>query len=117
QLAVGPLAAVRRAVRAAGRPRHHGPEILVSRPMTVSQNRERAAPYREDRQYFLRPTRIGRWRRYLTILALVVTLGYAAIGFAFRGRLHRDVSRGPVAAAHAAWNDRCAACHESYGGT
>src|SRR5689334_3906840 len=82
--------------------------------MTPSQNREQAAPYRENRRYFLRPTRIGRWRTYLAILVVFVTLSFAFAGFAFRGRLHRDVSRGPVAAVHAAWNDRCDACHTPF---
>jgi hypothetical protein len=80
-----------------------------------SLNRLRAAPYRDDRHYFHRPTRVGAWKVRLAVVALVLTGGWAA--FAAIRRDHRQAvcTHGELARAHAPWADRCDACHAPHG--
>jgi hypothetical protein len=64
--------------------------------------------------YYKRPNWLERWKGWLALLALVVTAGWVAAGFFQRGGGTARYSRGPVAAVHAAWNDRCEACHADF---
>ena len=65
--------------------------------------------------YFKRLDGLEKWRLGLSALALLVVLGgWAAWGLASADRARGAYSRGPVAAAHAAWDRDCAACHVEY---
>ena len=80
-----------------------------------SQNRERAAPFQGNRHYFHKPTPVGMWKIRLTAVALFAAVGWLAIGLIQKDRLYRDTSPGQVARPHAAWDDRCDACHAPAG--
>jgi hypothetical protein len=64
--------------------------------------------------YYKRSDRITRWRWRLVVLALLAAGGFAAATLARGQRGSALVSRGPVAAVHAAWDDNCNACHTSF---
>ncbi|HJT78277.1 MAG TPA: cytochrome c3 family protein, partial [Gemmataceae bacterium] len=63
--------------------------------------------------YYKRADRITRWRWILVAVAVLLAAGFAAASL-----LHHNqaalVSRGPVASAHAAWDNDCKACHTSF---
>jgi hypothetical protein len=80
-----------------------------------SLNRERAIPFRANRHYFHRPSRVGAWKVRLATLALVASGGWLAAGLVDRDRLHLACTHGPLAQAHAPWADRCDACHAPHG--
>jgi hypothetical protein len=80
-----------------------------------SANRERATPFRTNRHYFRRPSRVGAWKVRLAAVALLATVGWVAAGLVDRDRLYRACTRGPLAQAHAPWADRCDACHAPHG--
>lgn len=63
---------------------------------------------RIDRSYYHRPTALLRGRRWLVLLALVASAGWAA--FALSDKSHH-VAPGAVVAAHAAWENECEVCH------
>ncbi|HKB01680.1 MAG TPA: hypothetical protein VKD90_05640 [Gemmataceae bacterium] len=80
-----------------------------------SANRERAIPFRTNRDYFHRQHPVGSWKIRLAAVALVATGGWLAAGLVDRARLHRACTHGPLAQAHAPWADRCDACHAPHG--
>jgi hypothetical protein len=65
--------------------------------------------------YYKRPDLLSRWKGRFVVLALVAAIG----GVSAASLLRSDqgaafVSRGPVAAVHATWDDNCEACHTSF---
>jgi len=74
---------------------------------------------RVPKDYFKKPDRLQRTRLRLSLLALVLSLGYVAAGLGRSGG--RDGSstdgnslranHGDLARVHAAWENRCEACH------
>ncbi|MSR31056.1 MAG: hypothetical protein EXR99_06060 [Gemmataceae bacterium] len=64
--------------------------------------------------YYRTWTPFDRCKAFLTLLALTMSLGWAAFVFA-RGDLGSYVfSRGTLADAHAAWNENCSVCHQNF---
>jgi hypothetical protein len=61
--------------------------------------------------YYKKPDLLGRWNRRLLVLAILAAVGATALGFLRADRGSGLVSRGPVAAVHATWDDNCEACH------
>ncbi|HLJ96454.1 MAG TPA: hypothetical protein VKU02_24995 [Gemmataceae bacterium] len=61
--------------------------------------------------YFKQADALTRWKLGLTVLALVLALGWWAIGFGMSDEGRLRYSRGPVAAAHATWEANCESCH------
>jgi hypothetical protein len=80
-----------------------------------SLNRVRAAPFRDRRDYFHRPTRVAAWKVRLALLALLVTIGWAAVAVASRTHLYSVTTHGELARAHAPWMNQCDACHVPHG--
>ncbi|MBY0524357.1 MAG: hypothetical protein K2R98_13205 [Gemmataceae bacterium] len=64
--------------------------------------------------YFKKPDAIQRWKLRLTVLALVVAVGWWLSGLVRSDRGNLMYSRGQVATVHAAWNAECNACHEPF---
>ncbi len=82
----------------------------------TSTNRDRASAFRANRHYFRRPSSLGAWKVRLAIAAVLVSVGWVVGAWIIvPGQMKHDVSRGPVASVHAAWNDRCEACHAPSG--
>lgn len=76
---------------------------------------------RLDWGYFRRPSRVGRVRTWLWVVAAVAVAGPLVAATALvawsgdvPGPLAAAASRGPLASPHAAWDDRCEACHEPF---
>ena len=80
-----------------------------------SLNRVRAAPFRDDRHYFHRPTRVGAWRVRLAILALLIAAGWVAASMVNRETRYAVCTHGELTRAHAPWADRCDVCHVPHG--
>src|SRR5438270_8291454 len=80
-----------------------------------SLNRVRAAPFRANRHYFHRPTRVGAWRVRLAVLALLVASGWVAASMVSRDTRYAVCTHGELARAHAPWADKCDACHAPHG--
>lgn len=76
-----------------------------------SQNRLRAAPFRDDRHYFRRPTRLSAWKVRLAVLALVVVGGWTAVAAMRRDPLYAACTHGGLAGVHAPWATQCDVCH------
>jgi Cytochrome c7 and related cytochrome c len=83
--------------------------------MSLSLNRERAAPFRGQRRYFRRPTRLRAWRVRLAVLTLLLTGGWVAAQMMLRDSRYAVCTHGELARAHAPWADRCDACHVPHG--
>jgi hypothetical protein len=64
--------------------------------------------------YYKKPDLLGRWNRRLLVLAILVALGATALGLLRADRGSGLVSRGPVAAVHATWDNNCDACHAPF---
>jgi hypothetical protein len=64
--------------------------------------------------YFKQPDRLGRWRRRLLAIAVVLAVGAVALAVVRPDRGAAFVSRGPVAAVHATWDNNCEACHTPF---
>jgi hypothetical protein len=64
--------------------------------------------------YYKRPDALSRWRQMLVVFAVLLAGGLAAASLLPRKRGAALVSRGPVAAVHAAWDNDCQACHTSF---
>lgn len=64
--------------------------------------------------YYKRPNFMEAWKGTLALLAFVVTVGVAAAAWVLKGGGGAYISRGPVAAVHAAWDDKCEACHADF---
>jgi hypothetical protein len=63
--------------------------------------------------YFKHGTYLDRCKNGLALVLLVLAVAYVAFILAAD---RRAVSRGPVANVHAAWDNNCQACHESFSG-
>lgn len=61
--------------------------------------------------YYKKPDRLGRWKRGLGVLALLLAVGWPLAALVRGHRAELDYSRGPVAAVHATWDANCNACH------
>jgi hypothetical protein len=64
--------------------------------------------------YYKRPNFMERWKGTLALLAFLVTVGVAGAAWVLRDGGRPYVSRGPVASVHAAWDDKCEACHTDF---
>ena len=64
--------------------------------------------------YYKKPDLLRRWNRRLLVLAVLAALGATALGLIRADRGSGLVSRGPVAAMHATWDDKCDACHTPF---
>lgn len=86
---------------------------LVSPPAAQETGKLRAARIPLD--YYKKPNRLERWKgRFLAlgVLAALLWWGASSLLRSDQGRSLYD--RGPVAAVHATWEDKCDACHESF---
>jgi len=63
--------------------------------------------------YFRRKMPVERWKQSLTLLAIVAASGYAAWSIS-SGHVVQQASPGPLAAAHAMWDNRCEVCHQNF---
>ncbi|WP_020474403.1 multiheme c-type cytochrome [Zavarzinella formosa] len=81
-----------------------------------SQNRERARPFGKNRRYFLRGTPIGSAKVRLSILFLMLSLGWVAVAATSRERRDKVCTHGTISRAHAPWADQCDACHVPFKG-
>jgi predicted CXXCH cytochrome family protein len=68
---------------------------------------------RIDIQYHAHPHWFRWWRRVAVLLAVIGTGAWAA--FVIAGKNERALNPGPVARAHATFEDNCAACHDHDG--
>jgi hypothetical protein len=82
----------------------------------ASLNRERAAPFRDDRHYFHQRTAVGMWKVRLALLALMLTAGWLAARMIGPTHPYSAVTHGELVQAHAAIGDRCEACHVPFEG-
>jgi hypothetical protein len=80
-----------------------------------SLNRVRAAPFRDRRDYFHRPTPVAAWKVRLAVLALLVTVGWVAVAVASRSHLRAAMTHGELARSHVPWMNQCDACHVPHG--
>jgi hypothetical protein len=64
--------------------------------------------------YYKRPNRMERRKNALAVLALLLTVGVAGAAWMLRDGGKAYISRGPVASVHAAWENKCEACHTSF---
>ena len=80
-------------------------------PSRVS-GKQRASRIQLD--YHVRPGRLVVVRSRLTLLAAAATISYLGWGLFTHGTEQAAFSPGPVAAPHAIWDPKCAACHEPF---
>jgi hypothetical protein len=83
-------------------------------PQPHAPNRERVDRFTWNRHYFRDATPLGRWRGPLCLLALALPVAW--IGFLIASptalSLEESVTHGELADPHAAWENRCEACHQ-----
>src|SRR6516162_5173070 len=106
QLAVDSFSGIGRPRRAHVRARLGRREILVAMPPTGKQRASRI-----PLDYFARPDWLERGKLRWAALALVLPIGWLASGLLRSDQGQLRYSRGPVAAVHAAWEDKCTVCH------
>ncbi len=85
-------------------------------PPPPSPNRKRVDRFIWNRDYFHKTTYLARWRFQLSVLAVVVAGGWLLFGqFALPEEArHYRYTHGAVAGPHAAWDQQCNACHQSF---
>lgn len=84
-------------------------------PPPPSPNRKRVDRFRWNRHYFHKKDRFLRWRTKLSILAIVVSGGWLALGWTLPEEDRQlRYTHGPIANPHLAWEKNCQACHASY---
>ncbi len=76
---------------------------------TVETTKQRVE--RIDREYYKTPDRFFLWKQRITLLALLLVIGWCGWG-AFDQDRH--YSPGPVADVHAMWENNCEACHAPF---
>lgn len=69
---------------------------------------------RIDLAYHRRTDPFRSWRNYLTVVAIVAALGYAAFGLFAGPAGEVQFTHGPVSAPHAHIDRNCGACHEPF---
>jgi hypothetical protein len=74
--------------------------------------KERASRIQLD--YYKHADRLLRVKLWLTLAALVPALLWLVGGLVYSRQAQALYSRGPVAAVHAAWEDKCEVCHTAY---
>src|SRR5437870_3764257 len=83
--------------------------------MPRSASRDLADRYAGNRRYFRHFNAHERWKIRLSRLVLLAFLGWLAWSY-FAKTLDYQVSHGPVANVHAAWDQQCDACHRDPAG-
>jgi hypothetical protein len=85
-------------------------------PASPAPNRRRVDRFFWDRGHFRRSTVVGRWKIQLCALFLLASVGWPLCAELLlpEEKRHQHFTHGPVVRAHAAWNNRCDACHVSY---
>lgn len=85
--------------------------------MPRSPSRDLSDRFIGSRRYFRQLTPIERWKFGLSRAALVALAIWAVVSFAFPAVDSRlQVSHGPLADVHAAWDAQCDACHRPNAG-
>lgn len=82
--------------------------------MPPPETTARRASRIKDRFYFQKWNRFERWKWGLSIVLFGAALLAAAAGIFLPRHGTHFYTHGPVAAVHAAWEDRCDACHEPF---
>src|SRR5436189_467820 len=83
--------------------------------MPRSPSRDLADRFAGNRRYFRHWTSLERWKVLLSRLAIALFIAWLAWSYLTRS-LDSQVSHGPVANVHAAWDQQCDACHRTGGG-
>src|SRR5690554_6754637 len=83
------------------------------RDLTIAESAKQRS-LRVPLDYAKRPDRIGRRKWQAAGIAVCATAIYVAWLLAGGKSAQRHLSPGPVASVHAAWNDDCQACHQSF---
>jgi hypothetical protein len=65
------------------------------------------------RRYFRRWNDVERWKLWLSAVAAVLVAGWAVASFGWKRETETQLTHGPLAAAHAAWDATCEACHRN----
>src|SRR6476619_3829600 len=82
-------------------------------PAPPAPNRERVERFTWNRHYFHAPTRLSRYRAQFTVPALILSVGWLALGWAMpEDRREYRYTHGRVSNPHAAWDSKCDACHQ-----
>lgn len=82
--------------------------------MPRSPSRDLSDRFIGSRRYFRHRTLVEKWKYALSRVALVVLAGWAVVTFAFISpSTEYQVSHGPLANVHAAWDTQCDACHKN----
>jgi predicted CXXCH cytochrome family protein len=71
-------------------------------------------PARIPLNYFRQGDRMRRWKLNLTIAASAAAAVWWLSGYLQSDSGRQRYSRGPVATAHAVWDDKCETCHTSF---
>jgi hypothetical protein len=75
---------------------------------TGKQRKSRIPP-----DYFKRADWLTTWKLWLSLAAVVLTVGWWGTGWLSSGEIGRlRYSRGPLANVHAMWDAKCSACHQ-----
>src|SRR5262249_34409443 len=90
-------------------------QVLVNPRVSMATRetgKQRAARIPLD--YYKRPNRMERWKSTLALLALLACVGVTAGAWVLRDGGKPYLTRGPVAVVHAAWDNKCEACHDGF---
>ena len=80
--------------------------------MPRSASRDLSDRYIERRDYFEQPHWIRRWKMWLSVLAILVAVGWGVADRVWAKKLAVYHTHGNVARVHAAWENDCEACHQ-----
>ncbi len=79
--------------------------------MAENTQKQIAQKYKDNLTYYKAGHYLRRWRKWLSILAVVGGLIWA-LGFKHFGGSNEFFNTGPISANHAHFTDNCAVCHE-----
>ncbi|MFN4258369.1 MAG: hypothetical protein ACK4RK_03675 [Gemmataceae bacterium] len=82
--------------------------------MTPAEDHYQAHMGRVPLGYFKQPTRLGRWKLWVSIAALLLAIGWPVTALLREDGGRLDYAPGPVAAVHAMWETNCEACHQPF---
>src|SRR5687767_10080591 len=82
--------------------------------MPRSPGRDLADRFEGNRGYFRRGSPVARAKYTVSLLALVLAVGWVVADVALPGKAVVAHTHGPVANPHARWEDDCAACHKPH---